>query len=71
MSKNQSESIKKPPCTRHGAYDCRTNYVGYCTALSDTDFGEKQCPFYKTSGQYYGELNELKNYKKNKRLQDK
>ena len=55
---------------RHGGYDCRSNYVGYCLALVDTDFGDRQCPFYKTSKQYYEEIYERKNNKKNtKRMQ--
>lgn len=35
------------PCDVHN--DCFANKDGCCTVLKDTDFGKKDCPFYKTS----------------------
>ena len=36
----------------HGHYDCfARGKNGYCRALSDTDFGYRDCPFYKTKEQ--------------------
>ena len=32
-------------------YKCFANRSGRCRALSDTDFGGKACPFYKTEAQ--------------------
>ncbi len=28
--------------------DCAASHNGFCAALSDTDFGGKKCPFYRS-----------------------
>lgn len=38
--------------------DCFANKAGACLALSDTDFGEHRCPFYKSLEDYCYELDE-------------
>lgn len=38
---------KMPACTRHP--DCHAYHYGHCTALYDTNFGNKDCPFYKSA----------------------
>ena len=34
----------------HG--DCHSCVFGYCTLLERFDFGDKECPFYKTNTQF-------------------
>ena len=38
----------------HGAYNC--------TALNDTNFGERACPFYKPQWQYDRDIARIKNF---------
>lgn len=38
---------KMPACTRHP--DCHAYHYGHCTALYDTNFGNKDCPFYRNA----------------------
>lgn len=40
--------MNKTECNR---YDCFANRSGRCRVLTDTAFGDKTCPFYKTEGQ--------------------
>lgn len=35
----------KPKCEAHE--DCFANKKGQCVCLSENDFGERDCPFYK------------------------
>ena len=43
LRKKRFHSCRKRSCA---AYD-----TGYCNALSDTDFGGRECPFYKSDQQ--------------------
>ena len=43
-----------PRCKKH--IDCKANYSGKCIALNDTNFGERDCPFYKSRIEYAKEL---------------
>lgn len=40
--------MNRTECNR---YDCFANRRGRCRALTDTAFGGKGCPFYKTEAQ--------------------
>lgn len=45
------DTTRKDICI-HGHYDCfARSRNGVCNALSDTDFGYRDCPFYKTDKQ--------------------
>ena len=37
-------------CPKHT--DCANCVFGYCTLLEDVDFGDRDCPFYKTKSQF-------------------
>ena len=37
-------------CQKHP--DCASCVFGYCTLLEDVDFGERDCPFYKSKAQF-------------------
>lgn len=45
--------------------DCRMNYYGKCSGLSDCRFNRSDCPFYKTEEEYQRELRDIKNAKRN------
>jgi len=45
------DTTRKDICI-HGHYECfARSRNGVCNALSDTDFGNRDCPFYKTDKQ--------------------
>lgn len=44
---------KERQCKRHA--DCFANKSGECLILVNTDFGKRECPFYKTSEQLKAE----------------
>ena len=39
---------ERPRCLRSG---CFANYGDHCSALADNDFGNRNCPFFKTKQQ--------------------
>lgn len=41
-----SKSIKDPKCEQRKEM-CKSYSDGFCTILTDTDFGERQCPFFR------------------------
>lgn len=45
-----------PRCKKH--IDCKANYSGKCIALNNTDFGERDCPFYKSRIEAYNKKKE-------------
>ena len=59
---------KFPICNRE---DCFANLDGKCVLLLDNDFGNRECPFYKTKKQaeaeneYYQRLADIRNFKEN------
>lgn len=45
-----------PRCKKH--IDCKANYSGKCIALNNTDFGNRDCPFYKSRIDAYNKKEE-------------
>ena len=45
-AKQERKPKPDPICITHT--DCFANSNGKCTCLEDNDFGDRDCPFYKT-----------------------
>ena len=49
LEREELETVSFPVCTAHP--DCHAWKGGRCMALTDTDFGTRDCPFYKNKDQ--------------------
>ena len=47
------ENLNYPPC---GVNKCAANEKDHCLALTQNNFGDRKCPFYKTKEQNEKEL---------------
>ena len=51
MKRQSRQNTPKPPCSMPQPDCFARNGRGRCTALENTDFHDKACPFYKTTEQ--------------------
>lgn len=51
--------FKYPKCI-HQHSDCFANVEGFCKVLTDTSFGLRDCPFYKSREQCDTELQQIR-----------